>query len=129
MRYPPALPKRLAASRLAPAPLAAAAAALAAALGALAAGPPAARASLERVEEVRFDPGALALEETGAGVAVRYPGAVSPPAGAPDLPQVPVWIEIPDGYRLAGVRGEPVEVITDINVNYTLAKSEPKPKK
>ncbi len=56
-------------------------------------------------EEVRFAAGDLRLEEQADGtVVVRYPGAVGSPAGSPDLPLVPVWIEVPSGMRVVGVK-------------------------
>ncbi len=56
-------------------------------------------------EEVRFAASDLRLEEQADGtVVVRYPGAVGSPAGSPDLPLVPVWIEVPSGMRVVGVK-------------------------
>ncbi len=65
-------------------------------------------AAATRVEEVRFDRAALAIEARADGaVAVRYPRATPAPAGAPDLPWVPVWIEVPAGMRVTGVSAAP----------------------
>ncbi len=56
-------------------------------------------------EEVRFEAGDLRLEEQADGtVVVRYPGAAASPTGSPDLPLVPVWIEVPSGMRVVGVK-------------------------
>src|SRR5688572_17710671 len=59
-----------------------------------------------------IDAAKIAIEPAGAGgasdaVRVRYPGGMTAPAGAPDLPRVPVWIELPAGMRAAAVRGTP----------------------
>jgi hypothetical protein len=37
---------------------------------------------------------------------VRYPESIPAPVGAPDLPRVPVWIEVPAGMRAVGVKAE-----------------------
>ncbi|HWN83215.1 MAG TPA: C25 family cysteine peptidase, partial [Candidatus Udaeobacter sp.] len=68
-------------------------------------------------ETVTFDPARIVVEPaasaTSAGGAaraesamrVRYPQSIPAPEGAPDLPRVPVWIEIPAGMRATGVKG------------------------
>jgi len=60
------------------------------------------------VEEMRFERDALRVEATASGaVSVSYPGAVQAPEGAPDLPWVPLWIEVPAGAHVVGVKAEP----------------------
>ena len=57
-----------------------------------------------------IDGAKIAIEPAGpAGdlVRVRYPGSVTAPLGAPDLPRVPLWIELPAGMRAVAVRGTP----------------------
>jgi hypothetical protein len=56
---------------------------------------------------VRFDAAQLAFEPSAAGTRVSYPGAVSVAAGAPDLPRVLTWIEVPAGMRATSVRAVP----------------------
>jgi Peptidase family C25/FG-GAP-like repeat len=62
-----------------------------------------------------FDESQIAIHPAGTGgaadaIRVDYPGSVTAPAGAPDLPRVPLWIEIPAGMRAAAVRGTPAEI-------------------
>ncbi len=58
---------------------------------------------------VPLDPARVELQSTGpeGEVGVRYPGAISAPVGSPDLPRVPVWIEVPAGMQAAAVRATP----------------------
>ena len=60
------------------------------------------------VEEVRFQREKLRIEVTdGEALAVRYPGAIRAPEGAPDLPWVPLWIEVPGDMHVVSVTAEP----------------------
>ena len=57
--------------------------------------------------ELVIDRERVALAQVAGGaVRVTYPGSMPAPVGAPDLPRVPVWIEVPAGMRAVGVKGE-----------------------
>ena len=59
--------------------------------------------------KVALDPSKVEIQSTGSGgeAVVRYPGAAAPPVGSPDVPRVPVWIEVPAGMQAAAVRATP----------------------
>ena len=50
---------------------------------------------------------AVTLGPVGTAMRVRYPQSLPAPVGAPDLPRVPVWIEVPAGMRVTGVLATP----------------------